>query len=178
MAYHRHMAEIRRRLRSWWWDYLVVLAWLLVVFVAVGLPGLLGWFDVDRIWSRPLTADLAVTALTVVPYFAYLVGTEAGSAHATLGKRRSGLVVAAADGSEPGGADIAVRNLLKVLPWQFGHMAAMRLATGTGSHVLAVAFWVISLVLLALVMGPALAGRRGAHDLSAGTTVRHAPTQA
>jgi len=178
VTYHRDMVEIRRRLRSWWWDYLVVLAWLLLVFVAVGLPGLLGWLDLDRIWSRPLTADLAVTALTVVPYYAYLVGTEAAPAHATWGKRRSGLVVTAADGSPPGGTGIAVRNLVKVLPWQFGHMAAMRFATGAGGVAPAVACWVVSVALLALVVGPALAGRRGVHDLSAGTVVRPARTRA
>lgn len=120
--YDRRMAGLRRRLLSWWWDYLAVLAWLLVVFLVVGLPMLLGWVDLEPVWSRQITADLAVTALTVVPYLVYLVRTEAGPANATWGKRRSGLVVEAADGSPTTSTGrIAVRNLVKVLPWQFGH---------------------------------------------------------
>jgi hypothetical protein len=63
---------------------------------------------------------------------------------------------------------------VKVLPWQFGHMAALRFAGGTALGTAAV-FNVLSLVLLALVAGPALAGRRGLHDRLAGTAVRPAP---
>lgn len=150
-----------------------MLAWLLVVFVAVGLPTLLGWVDLAPIWSRPLAADLAVTVLTVVPFLVYLVRTEAGPAHATWGKRRSGLMVEAADGPPPGTARVVLRNVIKVLPWQLGHMAAMRFNSGADIS-LAVALDVASLTLLALVMGPPLPERRGLHDLIAGTAVRAA----
>jgi len=150
-----------------------VLAWLLVIFVAVGLPTLLGWVDLAPIWSRPLAADLTVTALTVISFLVYLVRTEAGPARATWGKRRSGLVVEAADAPLAGTASIVLRNVIKVLPWQLGHMAAMRFSSGA-DIALAVAFDVASLTLLALVMGPPLLGRRGLHDLIAGTAVRAA----
>lgn len=150
-----------------------MLAWLLVIVVAVGLPTLLGWVDLAPIWSRPVAADLAVTVLTVVPFLVYLVRTEAGPARATWGKRRSGLVVEAADGPPAGTASIVLRNVIKVLPWQLGHMAAMRFSSGE-DIALAVAFDVASLTLLALVMGPPLLGRRGLHELIAGTAVRAA----
>lgn len=120
------MTDLRQRLLSWWWDYLVVLAWLLAVFVVIGLPTLLGWANLEPVWTRPAAADLVVTALTVLPYLIYLVRTESGPAHATWGKRRSGLVVGTADGLRVGTARAVVRNGIKVLPWQFGHMAAMR----------------------------------------------------
>lgn len=150
-----------------------MLAWLLVIVVAVGLPTLLGWVDLAPIWSRPLAADLAVTALTVVPFLVYLVRTEAGPARATWGKRRSGLVVETADGPPAGTASIVLRNMIKVLPWQLGHMAVMRFSSGADIAP-AVAFDVASLTLLALVMGPPLLGRRGLHDLIAGTAVQAA----
>lgn len=150
-----------------------MLAWLLVIVVAVGLPTLLGWVDLAPIWSRPLAADLAVTALTVVPFLVYLVRTEAGPARATWGKRRSGLVVETADGPPAGTASIVLRNMIKVLPWQLGHMAVMRFSSGADIAP-AVAFDVASLTLLALVMGPPLPGRRGLHDLIAGTAVQAA----
>lgn len=153
-----------------------MLAWLLVIVVAVGLPTLLGWVDLAPIWSRPVAADLAVTVLTVVPFLVYLVRTEAGPARATWGKRRSGLVVEATDGPPAGTASIVLRNVIKVLPWQLGHMAAMRFSSGaSGADIaLAVVFDVASLTLLALVMGPPLLGRRGLHELIAGTAVRAA----
>lgn len=150
-----------------------MLAWLLVIVVAVGLPTLLGWVDLAPIWSRPLAADLAVTALTVVPFLVYLVRTEAGPARATWGKRRSGLVVETADGPPAGTASIVLRNMIKVLPWQLGHMAVMRFSSGADIAP-AVAFDVASLTLLALVMGPPLLGRRGLHDLIAGTAIQAA----
>lgn len=152
------------------WDYLVVLAWLAVVFLVVGIPTLRGW-EAAAIWSRPGTADAAVTVLTVVPYLGYLVLTERGTGHATWGKRRAGLVVAGADGASPETAGIVLRNLIKVLPWQLGHMAALRFAMATGPLWVAGLLNLASLTLLLLVAAPPLAGRRGVHDRAAGTTV-------
>lgn len=180
-----------RRLLSWWWDYLVVLAWLALTFLLVGLPGILGWLDLGAVWSRPVAADAAITVLTVVPYWLYLTLTEASPAHATWGKRREGLVVVAERGEVTAGRGeatagrgeatagrgevtvgrSAVRNLVKALPWQLAHMGATRLAADAGQP-LAMAFTSTSLVLLALVAAPALAGRRGLHDVLAGTAVR------
>jgi uncharacterized RDD family membrane protein YckC len=161
----------RRRLLSWWWDYLAVLAWLLVVFLVVGLPTLLGIVDLRWLWSTPARADVASAALTVIPYLLYLVGTEARPTHATLGKRRAGLAVAASDGSPPALRQIVARNVVKVLPWQLGHMAAFRLAVEVRPPAAAVAFDVLALVLLFAVAGPPLARRRGLHDVIAGTRV-------
>ena len=162
---------LRRRLVSWWWDYLVVIAWLLAVFVVVGVPTLLRVVDLRWLWSRPASADVTSAALTVVPYLVYLIGTEAGSTHATLGKRRAGLTVAAAGGRPPALRQIVVRNFVKVLPWQLGHMAAFRLATVDRPSAAAVAFDALAIVLLVAVAGPPLARRRGLHDVVAGTMV-------
>lgn len=147
-----------------------MLAWLLAVFVVVGVPTLARWIDLSAVWSRRLAADVAITVLTVVPFLAYLVVTEHGPAHATLGKRRAGLVVTSVDGSVAGGRGVVVRNVVKVLPWQLGHMAAARFASGTVGAT-AVVCYVLSLLLLGLIVGPVLARRRGLHDLLAATTV-------
>ena len=168
------MKDLRRRLLSWWWDYLAILAWLAVTTLVIGLASAAGWIDLMPIWSRPIAAELFIPLITVVPYFIYLVVTESGPAHATWGKRRSHLVVGNADGSVARPGRIVVRNLVKVLPWQFGHMAAMRFATGAQIG-LAAAFNTMSLILLIAVAGPALAGRRGLHDRIAGTSVQALP---
>lgn len=156
---------------SWGWDHLVVLVWLVLVFVAVGVPQLVGWLDLAGVWSRPLTADIAVTMLTVVPYLAYLTTTEAGPTHATWGKRRARLTL-----REPGGSvtfgQVLARNAVKVAPWQLGHMSAMRFAVADEPTASAVLLFVGSMLVLAAVVGPVLVGRSGLHDLVAGTRVR------
>lgn len=164
------MEDLRRRLISWWWDYAVVLTWLGVVFVMLGLPTLTGAVDLEKAWSRQGAADLVVTGLTVVPYFLYLLITENSAQHATWGKRRSNLAVVVMDGTPASRGRVAIRNAVKVLPWQFGHMAAMRFAGDATSGVGVLLSW-MSLFLLLLVAGPVLVGRRGLHDKIAGTTV-------
>ncbi len=159
------------RILSWWWDYVLIVTWLLVVFVVVGLPQLLGWWDLSSVWSDPVAADSAITLLTVVPYFLNLVLTETSPSHATWGKRRTSLTVAGTNGSGPGRSAIVLRNVIKVLPWQLGHMGTMRLATSDTPSGLALWLETGSLVLLALIVLPILLGRRGVHDLLAGTRV-------
>ena len=159
-----------RRLKSWLVDYLLILAWLVVIAVVVGLPSLSGWFNVDRVWADRASTDIAITLLTVVPLFIYLTLTESGSTHSTYGKRRGGIEVTRSDGSEVGSARVAVRNLVKVLPWQLGHMGSVRLATGEAEG-LGMALNVAALMLVAAVAVPPIAGRRGLHDVTAGTTV-------
>ena len=90
------------RLVSWWWDYLLIVAWLAVVFVLVGIPQLIGWWDLSGVWANQLSTDVAITILTVVPYFLYLVLSEGRAPHATWGKRRAGLGVISRSGRPPG----------------------------------------------------------------------------
>ncbi len=143
-----------------------------------GVPQVAGWIDLGAIWSRPAAADVAVTLLTVAPYLAYLTSTEAGPAGATWGKRRVGLIL-----DDPGGTatfgQVLVRNTVKVLPWQLGHMSAMRFAVTDAPTGFAVLLFVMSMVVLAAVVLPVLVGHTGLHDRVAGTSVRAAsPTPA
>ncbi|MGJ7442853.1 RDD family protein [Aquipuribacter sp. MA13-6] len=164
----------RARLASWLVDYAVVVAWLVVVLLVVGVPTLEGWVDLTAVWSRAWAADVAVTVLTVLPHLGYLVVTEAGPHRATWGKRRAGLVVVLATGAVPAPVSrVLLRNAVKVVPWQLGHMSAMRFAEGT-DPVPAEAVWLYagSLAVLLAVALPPLLGRPGVHDLLAGTQVR------
>ncbi|MGH8948345.1 MAG: hypothetical protein ACRDXF_05745, partial [Acidimicrobiia bacterium] len=78
---------------SWVWDYLLILGWLLLVFLFVGLPQILGWVDLSPMWTDQTAADVGITLLTVLPYFAYLFVTESSPAHATWGKRMARISV-------------------------------------------------------------------------------------
>lgn len=123
-----------------------------------GVPQAAGLFDLAQIWSRPAAADVAVTVLTVAPYLAYLTVTEAGPARATWGKRRVGLTL-----HDPGGTvtfgQVLVRNTVKVVPWQLGHMSAMRFAVIDTPTSFSILLFVGSMVVLAAVVLPVLVGR-------------------
>ena len=163
--------SIARRLASWGWDYLLILGWLLFVFLVLGLPQILRWIDLTPVWTDQNSADVGITILTVLPYFAYLYLTELKRPHATWGKRRAGLTVTDDDGAPPKSSAVLIRNLVKVMPWQLGHMGTMRLATSSEVTTTAIALEVSSLTLLALIVVPILLRRRGVHDLLAGTQV-------
>lgn len=167
------------RVGSWLADWLVVCGWLAVLTVAgLIVRSLLGDIDEQAMSTSSLyLADLVFTVLTVLPYLAYLALTESSPRHATLGKQWAGLVVIGAEGCPPGRGRVWLRNLVKALPWQLAHLGVSRaifeiqVLAGVGATVL-------SLVLVAACALPALAGRSGLHDLTAGTRVtrRSGPT--
>lgn len=168
---HRRPTRIDvARLQSWGWDYLAVVGWLLTMGVALGLPVTAGWVSLDVILDRAVATDLALMTVTVIPLFLYLVATEASASRATPGKRRVGLVVHVRSSTNRVGR-VMVRNAAKVAPWQLGHMAAWRFATGEPS-IMAIASLAASFVLLFAVAGPPLVRCRGLHDLISGSTVR------
>lgn len=186
------------RVRSWVGDWLVASAWLaaltvvgVVVRQVMDLP--------ERAGGPPSAGqmvvwDLLIAGVTVLPWLLYLVLCEASSWRATVGKRWAGLQVGRAgdDGRGPGGvlgeslgdgsgeggrastAQLWVRNGIKVLPWQLGHLAAARsiLEVQQGW---ALTFLALSFVLTALCVVPSLTGGRGVHDRVAGTRVQRAP---
>ncbi|MEV6159729.1 RDD family protein [Nonomuraea sp. NPDC052129] len=113
-------AKLRPRLVAADWDYLVIVGWLAllaVVFVPLRLAGVRPFDGLGTVGG-----DLLITALTVLPVGAYLIIGEAGRHQATWGKRRAGLAVVTTRGARPGAARIVMRNAVKVLPWQCGHM--------------------------------------------------------
>jgi uncharacterized RDD family membrane protein YckC len=164
-------APLGRRVLSWLWDYLVILAWLAIVFLVVSLPQLIGWIDLSPIWTDQNTSDVGITLLTVLPYFIYLYSTEVSDRHATWGKTREGIEVAAGSGASPGQGAVVIRNLVKVLPWQLGHLGTTRLVATEEVTTTALTFEFASLLLLAAIVIPIFFRRRGVHDLLAGTAV-------
>jgi hypothetical protein len=162
---------IARRIRSWLWDYLVVLGLLGAAFLLIGLPSLLGWLHLGWMQENVVLSDIVIALVTVIPFLAYLVATEAGHGHATWGKGREQLAVFDLDHASPRPSAVVLRNTIKLLPWQFGHMGAILIAADQEPSLPAVLFPVVSLVLLVAAAGPSLLGRRGVHDLVAGTQV-------
>lgn len=164
------MSSRSLRIRSWWWDYLAIATWLLALLIGFGSATALGRINLRGLASRRGAGDVFVALTTVVPYLVYLVRTEAAPAHATWGKRRNGLTVVCVTGAPPGMRDVLLRNIVKVAPWQLGHMAALRfIHAGDEPPASTVSCSVLSMALLVAVAGPPLIHRRGLHDLLAGT---------
>lgn len=160
------------RLRSWFGDWLVIGAWLLVLTLVAWLAGLWSGGPAP---SRPtagelLLGDVAVALATVVPFLLYLALSESSPHRATVGKRWAHLVVTGAGGGTASRSAVWTRNLVKVLPWQLAHLAVSRMVLDV-QLTAAVVLDVASLVLLALVAVPALTGGQGLHDRVAGTRV-------
>lgn len=164
--------------RPKWWprvkasliDYLVIVAWLLVLtglslIVQPLLPPATGPQDV-------YLTDLTVFAMTVFPVWLYLTLTEASAAAGTLGKHLAGLRVRSADSGRAGFARAAARNAIKLLPWQLGHVAVARFILGVQFE-LAIVVDVVAVLLAVATMVVAVRdpGRRALHDLIAGTRV-------
>ena len=164
--------------RPRWWprikaslvDYLVIVAWLLVLTA-------LGWVIVPRLPPAagpqgPYLTDLIVFAMTVFPVWLYLTLTEASRAAATVGKRVAGLRVVMSDAGRAGGARVAARNAVKLVPWQLAHVAVARFMLGVQFEAGLVCYGA-SLVLAVTTIVIAIRDprRRGLHDLVAGTRV-------
>ncbi|MEV7006063.1 RDD family protein [Streptosporangium sp. NPDC051022] len=159
-----------RRVVALGWDYLVIVGWLALLAV----PYLLGVRPFARpADASPIVADLVITVLSVVPVWVYLVVTEAGTAQATWGKRRAGLIVTADGGGRAGLGRIMARNAVKLLPWQLAHIAVLRFWTAEDDSVVAVPAIVLCYVLAGATVASALLRRDRAalHDLVAGTRV-------
>ncbi|MGY1854798.1 RDD family protein [Modestobacter sp. SYSU DS0290] len=158
------------RWRASGWDYLVILGWLAVLTV-LGLA-------VRRAFPHPgpippVAADAVAFGFSVLPVWAHLTVTEAGPRRGTWGKRRTGLAVVAGDGERAGAGRVAVRNAVKLLPWQLAHVSVARIIAGVDAPVTVATTYALSLVIPAVSI--AIAWRdpahRALHDLVAGTRV-------
>lgn len=165
---------LRPRLVAVGWDYLVIVVWLAllaVVFVPLHLAGVRVFDGLGMVSS-----DLLIAVLTVLPTGAYLTISEAGRRQATWGKRRAGLAVVTTSGKRPGTVRIVVRNVVKLLPWQCGHMAVSRLAgshEATAAMPLLVAAYALAGVSIALLL--VRRDRAALHDLVVATRVVPSP---
>ncbi len=163
-------SRLRPRLWSLLLDYLVIACWIgVLTVVGLAVRPMLPPADSTL---RPAAFDLVAFVMTVLPVWGYLTITEAGRRQATFGKRAAGLRVLRADDAPASGGAVALRNAVKLLPWQLAHVAVARfmLAVDLGLGTLA---YVASLALVVLTVLMAVRDplHRGLHDRVAGTRV-------
>jgi uncharacterized RDD family membrane protein YckC len=151
-------------------DYLVIVTWLAAL---AALAFISGRFDTSAVRPSTTATDVVAFACSVLPVWAYLTWTEASPAQASWGKRRARLRVLGSGGGRAGWGRVAVRNAVKLLPWQLAHVAVARIWLDPDD---VVALWTADgLSLLIPVASVAMAWvdplRRALHDRVAGTRV-------
>jgi uncharacterized RDD family membrane protein YckC len=160
-------------------DYLLILGWLSLVAVWSAATWAITGSSPAMFTASLTSAQISTAAVTVLPVGLHLWAGEAGRKQATWGKRRTGLTVTRLDGGRPTRWQIAVRTVVKLLPWQLAHMSVLLVVEQTVRRDLAEPTpWVVA----GLVTAQVLAGvwvvwtllapqRRGPHDLAAKTAV-------
>lgn len=103
-------------------DWCVIAVWGSVLFgVVVGVNG--GVPEAPGSPWRGQVVGLIAMTLPVLLYFALL---EAGPWRGTLGKRLMHMQVERADGGRPRFGRTLLRNAIKFLPWECGHLVAQQ----------------------------------------------------
>ena len=119
---------VGRRLAAFGLDYLVVLAYLIVL-------GCIGWVlasgPASDAWlglvSSPWRSDVLVLCTTVLPVAAYFALFESSPSGATLGKRRMCLKVVQLGGGRLSLGRALLRSGVKLLPWQLAHTTLLHI---------------------------------------------------
>jgi uncharacterized RDD family membrane protein YckC len=117
--------------------------------------------------------DFAEFLLSVLPVGIYLTVTEAGKWQASWGKRRAGLRIVSTDGGPPGPGQVALRMVVKLLPWPLAYLGVTWWISGVN---LSPTLWTVcALAVLLPALSIAMVWRgpqaRALHDWLAGTRV-------
>ena len=106
---------------------------LLIVAPCAALAGVLGLMlraaGIDL--ATPVARDSLAFATLVFPVMATTAYQEASPRQATVGKRRTGLLVVDDSGARLTFRRALGRSVVKFLPWQLGHTAVFHLADGS-----------------------------------------------
>jgi uncharacterized RDD family membrane protein YckC len=118
-----------RRLAAWMLDYLVILAYLIVLTAASLVTELSPAASVfSSTLTKPITAELVGFLTLTGPVILYFAITEASAWQATLGKRALRIVVVGPGGTRLPFGRAIVRELVRFLPWEMAHSLIWPLA--------------------------------------------------
>jgi uncharacterized RDD family membrane protein YckC len=118
-----------RRIAAWMLDYLVILAYLIVVTAASLVTQTSPAASVfSSALTRPITAELVGFLTLTAPVILYFAITEASAWQATLGKRALRIVVVGPGGTRLPFGRAIVREVVRFLPWEMAHALIWPLA--------------------------------------------------
>ncbi|MBM7562152.1 RDD family protein [Fusibacter tunisiensis] len=153
----------KMRLRELFIDYICILIYLIILFgitMGIYLVVLKGIPEFNELQSQLVALLTSVIPIVLIfSFWDYSKGS--------IGKRKAGLELYYAN--KTFGASL-VRNIIKFLPWQLGHIGTIR-GIYTNFDTVAIIFTICSMVLaiVLLVMGLVRRDKRHLGDLIAGT---------
>ncbi|MFY9262180.1 MAG: RDD family protein [Actinomycetaceae bacterium] len=156
----------RLRVKELFIDWLVISAYLLALFAVTGL---FYWAAFRGIPEFSETgAQLIAFFASVVPVVLIFAALDAGGG--SIGKRKAGLTLYF---ERPGFGAALVRNIVKFLPWQLGHMGTIR-GMYTEFDGLSIGLELVSVAMLIILLGMGVLRKDKRHlgDVLAGTQVR------
>lgn len=156
----------KARVKEFAYDYLVILGYLVLLFVMTMVVYMLlldGIPQMSELQSQLIA--LVTSVIPVVLIFTYLDYAQGGS----FGKKKAGLKLVYRHTSVKSSL---LRNIIKFLPWQLGHMSTIR-GVYTDYDLLAVGLSCVSITLAALFLSMSFLRKDKRHlgDLLAGTQV-------
>lgn len=116
-------AGLKRRFGALLFDYLMIVAWGFLL-LAIGM--FLYFVVLDGV---PTFGELGMNLISltmILPVLLCSIIMEAGVKHATFGKQKMKTKVAAINSNTIKLWQVAVRNVIKFLPWQLAHMTIFR----------------------------------------------------
>ncbi len=168
MFIRNNQIRFKQRMKELIFDYLVIILYLSVIFL-VSMAVYFLFFNGIPIMSEP-QAQLIVVLTSVIPIiliFAYLDYSKDGS----IGKQKAGLKLIYKHKSFKASF---IRNLIKFLPWQIGHMSTIHGIYSDFDLWSMVLFFIgIGLAILLLLMGFMRNDKRHLGDLLAQTQVQN-----
>jgi uncharacterized RDD family membrane protein YckC len=118
-----------RRIAAWMLDYVVILAYLIVLTAASLATQLSPAASVfSSAMTKPITAELVGFMTLTGPVILYFAITEASTWQATLGKRALRIVVVGPGGTRLSFRRAIVREAVRFLPWELAHSLIWPLA--------------------------------------------------
>ncbi|TVT27651.1 RDD family protein [Salinicoccus cyprini] len=165
---------IKLRFKALFFDWLFILVCLVVVAI---LNFIITFFILDGIPQyTSVQAQLIATFCSVVPIILIFSYMEGRAPYASFGKRRTGLKVVYRGNPVAGSL---IRNTMKFLPWQFGHMSTISGIYNGFDTPFYITFYALSMILVIVYIGMVFVRKDHRHpgDILAGSTVVKASEQ-
>lgn len=166
------MQLVFKRIFAWMIDWTIILLYAGAVF---GVTMALSSFGVVSIGAiHPVKGQIIGFFSLTVPIVLYCILLEAGTRHATLGKRIMKIEVTAEQLTV---REIVIRNILKFIPWEVAH-AGVLWVNYINTPQTPLWIWLLLIIPQVLVIAYfisviATKGSRSLYDMVVGTSVRH-----
>lgn len=159
---------LKKRIKELSFDYLVILLYLVLLFGVTMIVYQLIFKGIPKMNEQEAQVIALLTSvIPIILIFAYLDYSNDGS----IGKRKSGLKLVYEHKSFLASL---IRNFIKFLPWQIGHMSAIRgIYTGYDIWAIILFFISIAFAVMLLSMGLMRHDKRHLGDFLAKTQVQN-----